>query len=155
MASKTEPAKTEDEPSESVEIAFPLELSVEGVPLSLQASPDSKREWKAVVANKARSSLQEGAWLTEAPVSVTIFYFPDGPMIGDVDNIVKPILDSLNTVVYMDDQLVERVWVEKFEPEGVVTFSQPTAALARALDTDRPVVYVRIDDRQSLEKSDD
>ena len=89
MSSDIERAETEDEPLGGVEIAFPLELSVEGVPLSLQASADSKKEWKAVIAQKARSSLREGAWLTEAPVSVTILYFPDGPMIGDVDNIVK------------------------------------------------------------------
>ncbi len=37
-------------------------------------------------------------------------------MQGDVDNIVKPILDALSKHIYNDDGQVERIWVQKFEP---------------------------------------
>lgn len=31
----------------------------------------------------------------QGPVAATIFYFPSAAMQGDIDNIVKPILDAL------------------------------------------------------------
>jgi len=85
-------------------------------------------------------------------VAVTIYYFPAAPMMGDIDNIVKPIIDSLTTIAYLDDQVIERVVAQKFEPGVAWTFGEPSAQLTAALDTigpsDRPtpVVYVRIDD---------
>jgi crossover junction endodeoxyribonuclease RusA len=83
-------------------------------------------------------------------VHVTIFYFPASRMEGDVDNIVKPILDALDKIVYMSDRQVERVWVQKFEPGRPFSISNPTLCLAEALERERPVIYVRIDDDASL-----
>lgn len=73
-------------------------------------------------------------------------------MAGDVDNIVKPILDALNGQAYTDDRLVERVVSQKFEPDVAWSFGSPSVQLTAALDaisaTDepQPVVYIRIDD---------
>jgi len=80
---------------------FPLEFYLTAVPLSLQASSTSKERWKITVADAARQRAEETAefiWLDSDPVAVTIFYFPTAPMAGDVDNIVKPILDALKRV---------------------------------------------------------
>ncbi len=67
---------------------------------------------------------------------------------GDVDNIVKPILDALIGVVYVDDQIVERVTVQKFEPTASWSFANPSEQLAAALDLasieSLPVVYVHV-----------
>lgn len=67
-------------------------------------------------------------------------------MTGDIDNIVKPIMDALIRVAYMDDKDVERVVVQKFEPQLDWSFADPSDQLAAALDTAAPVVYVRVDD---------
>ena len=67
-------------------------------------------------------------------------------MEGDVDNIVKPIMDALIGVAYPDDRLVERVLVQKFEPDIDWSFEEPSEMLLAALDTGTPVVYVRVDD---------
>ena len=67
-------------------------------------------------------------------------------MTGDIDNIVKPIMDALIRVAYMDDKDVERVVVQKFEPQVDWDFADPSDQLAAALDTAAPVVYVRVDD---------
>ena len=67
-------------------------------------------------------------------------------MEGDLDNILKPILDALCALVYIDDQQIERILVQKFEPSRLMSFSDPTPALADALEREGPVVYVRIDD---------
>jgi hypothetical protein len=67
-------------------------------------------------------------------------------MQGDVDNIMKPIIDALINIAYLDDNDVERVIVQKFEPQTDWVIADPSEQLALALDTDLPVVYVRVDD---------
>src|SRR5579864_7906871 len=119
----TGPDGAEDSQS-NIELSFPVEFFVEGVPVSQQASSRSKDAWKLIVSATARGTIGGATWATEDPVFVTILYFPDGPMIGDIDNIVKPILDALTRLVYLNDRQVARVWVEKFEPQREVTFSE-------------------------------
>ena len=77
-------------------------------------------------------------------MSVTLYYLPDNSMQGDVDNIVKLILDALCRHIYIDDHQVERVVVQKFEPHKVFSFGQPSATLAKALFMEKPLLYVRI-----------
>jgi hypothetical protein len=54
--------------------------------------------------------------------------------------------------IYVDDNQVQRVWVEKFESDRTVHFEDPTPKLASAIDIDRPVVYIRIDNETSSDK---
>ena len=79
-------------------------------------------------------------------MAVTLFYFPDEAMQGDVDNIVKLVLDAMCRHIYMDDSQVERVLVQKFEPGNVFGFSSPSAVLEKALGRLEPVLYVRLSD---------
>ncbi len=46
----------------------------------------------------------------------------------------------------MDDRQVERVWVQKFEPDKIFQFSTPSATLASAIEGDKPLLYVRLSD---------
>ncbi len=56
----------------------------------------ARTEWKARVLAAARSVIEDGSWAyDETRLSVTMFYFPQGEMQGDVDNIVKLTLDAL------------------------------------------------------------
>ena len=73
-------------------------------------------------------------------------------MNGDVDNIVKPILDALMPRIYVNDSQVERVWVQKFESEKSFRIDNPTVKLAAAIDTEPPIVYIRIDNEISSDK---
>jgi len=130
-------------------IPFPLEIVMEATPLSLSASAASRERWKREIAAKALLRLRDMTdwyWLDERPVAVTIWYFPIAKMDGDVDNIVKPILDGMKAVVYPDDNVVERVVVQKFEPDVPRSIPVLSQQLAIALDTAPPVVYLRIDD---------
>ena len=131
----------------SVEIQFPLEFVVHGTPVSLQtARTKSKDDWKLRVKIASYGALPEGHFLTEAPISVTLFYFPDTEMQGDIDNIVKPILDALSKHIYHDDRQVERVWVQKFEPGRIFQFARPSEALSEALSGEKPLLFVRVGD---------
>ena len=128
------------------EVTFPVEFAIAATPLSLQASTASRQRWQSRLASAAKAALPEWVWLDDRAIAVTIFYFPPAAMQGDIDNIVKPILDSLCTVAYRDDQVVDRVWVQKFEPGSLYTFRDPSPTLAAALETQAPVLYIRIDD---------
>ena len=63
----------------SVEIEFPIEVMVPGVPLSQQASTRSKEEWKERIRTAARKELPEGYFAAEGPMKVTIYYFSGAP----------------------------------------------------------------------------
>jgi len=131
------------------DIPFPFEIVIEGTPISLQGSSSSKARWQNEVSGRTRVRLNdviEWYYLDERPVAVTIFYFPIATMNGDLDNIVKPILDGLKAVAYPDDSVVERILVQKFEPGIPRSFRITSAQLGKALDAPPPVVYIRLDD---------
>lgn len=134
------------------ESIYPLEFYVEGTPISLRGSTKSKERWQNDLRQVARKRVQETAelyWLDARPLALSIYYFPIAAMVGDIDNIVKPILDALKMVAYLDDRHIERVVAQKFEPAIGWEFAEPSAQLTAVLDmVDRltPLVYVRIDD---------
>jgi crossover junction endodeoxyribonuclease RusA len=129
----------------SVEIDFPVELMVPGVPLSLQASTASKNKWKNRIRAAARKQLPAGHFASQDPIQVKIYYFSDAPVNFDIDNIVKPIFDSLSRFIYIDDKQVERLVVQKFEPGRLFTFASPSPKLAETIDAKGPRVYLEID----------
>jgi crossover junction endodeoxyribonuclease RusA len=133
----------EEEPS--VEIQFPLEFVLEGVPLSMQASAASQEKWKERLREGVRPLLPQGHFVSEYPIKVAIYVFSDARMAGDLDNIIKPILDSLSKLVYMDDIQVEPLAARKFEPGRLFTFNSPSPTLSAAIEAQGPRVYLQID----------
>lgn len=128
-----------------MEIAFPIEFLVHGTPVSFQAKNAVARDdWKDRVKAASAFVLPQPHFASDQRIAVTLYYLPDGPMPGDVDNIVKLVLDALNAHIYMDDAQVERVVVQKFEPGNVFSFSNPTATFVGAITGPKPVLYVRV-----------
>ena len=133
-----------------ISLPFPIEFVIRDTPRSHQ-SPNArgKEMWKrkvADIANAHTKTLRDFIYLDRRPLAATIFYFPPAAMKGDVDNIVKLIIDGMNTIIYPDDQLLERIIVQKFEPDVDVVFQSLTPTLEQAAETDPPVIYIRIDD---------
>ena len=60
MVPETDPSELEPD----IEIVFPLEFAIAGVPISHQASAFSQDAWKRRVSAAARARLQEGFWAT-------------------------------------------------------------------------------------------
>jgi Holliday junction resolvase RusA-like endonuclease len=129
---------------------YPFEVVVQGTPLSQQAKIAKHREaWKKQVTEAARKHQYETCeqvLLYPQPLAVTLCYFPSALMDSDIDNIVKPIMDALIGVAYVNDRIVERVTGQKFEPEVERELSAPSDQLALASDMEPPVVYIRVDD---------
>lgn len=128
---------------------FPLEFFIEETPKSLQASSRSKEQWRATVKWAATARIQQTVgwhYLDDRRLAVTIFYFSPAEMERDIDNIVKPILDGMIGVAYLNDRVVERVLVQNFERGIEKSFTDISQIFADALDKDEPVVYIRVDD---------
>jgi hypothetical protein len=130
-----------------IEIEFPLEFVVAGTAVSLQAKRrESLDEWKERIKAASRTVLPEGHFATDDPLAITLYYFPASEMQGDIDNIIKPILDALGRHIYLDDRQVQRVVIQKFEPGNVFSFTQPSPTLGSALEQPKPALYIRLSD---------
>jgi crossover junction endodeoxyribonuclease RusA len=130
-----------------VEIEFPIEFTVEGTPVSFQQRrSEARNEWKARVKAASARELSDRPIASKARVAVTLYYFPSEPMQGDVDNIVKLVLDALCEHIYIDDSQVDRIVVQRFEPGNVFGFVSPSATLEQALKRPGSVLYVRLSD---------
>ena len=127
-----------------MEIEFPIEFAIVGTPISSQGSSRAKKAWKAEVKQASYAALPEQHIWYEGEVSVTIYYFPSAPMMGDVDNLIKMTLDALVGHILKDDRQVTRIVMQKFEPDSVFAFSKTTDVLAGCLANEDPSVYVRI-----------
>lgn len=139
-----------DKVDDDVALPFPVEFLIQATPRSHQSqNVKAKEAWKTKVGDAARDSIsakRDLVLLDERPLSATIYYFLPAPMQGDIDNIVKLILDGMLFIAYPNDRLVERLVVQKFEPDVLVEFRSFTTVLQQAAAASPPVVYVRIDD---------
>ena len=137
-----------------MEIDFPVEFIVYGTPLSLQAARSETREqWKLKVREAGQVGLPQPHFVSDGRISICLFYFPADKMIGDIDNIAKLVLDACSKLIYIDDCQIERLVVQKFEPDRLFSFSKPSNALSQALDGEKPLLYVRISDDPSKDLS--
>ena len=100
---------------DELSIIWPIEFVVIGVAVSFQASSRGKDAWKKLVSEACREQISPSVFRPTIPLSVVIYHFPDGKM-GDIDNTVKPILDAMEGIAYHDDNVVERLTAQKFEP---------------------------------------
>jgi crossover junction endodeoxyribonuclease RusA len=126
---------------------LPIEFYVVGTPVSLQnATAKSRDEWRGKVRDAALAVIPLGSWaLSDIRLSVSIAYFP-AEVQGDVDNRIKLILDGLKPYIVLDDELVDRVVMQRIVPESGASFHDPTAVLVEAMANEQPTVYIRIDE---------
>src|SRR5438552_12207563 len=104
------------------------EFIVSGTPISAQASPRSRTRWKAEVSAAASGALSDEHALVADPVRVTIVYFYVLTDL-DLDNIIKPIVDALNAVVYIDDSQVANISAAKRDLSGTFTLTGAPPAI--------------------------
>jgi crossover junction endodeoxyribonuclease RusA len=119
------------------------EFIVSGIPISTQASSRSKTRWKGEVSAAALSTLSDERALVADPVRVTIVYFYVSTDL-DLDNIIKPIVDALKGVVYIDDFQVVNISAAKRDLSGtlVLTDAPPSIIERLAVTADNPQDFV-------------
>jgi crossover junction endodeoxyribonuclease RusA len=114
-----------------------FEFIVEGPPVSVRAKKTNTRryqKWIRTVRECARKEWPVDTRPTNSTsVTVTIAnYYTLVP--PDVDNIIKPIMDALETVVYIRDEQVRKVISEKFDLTSLSRVVNPDAVLATGLE---------------------
>ena len=130
---------------QAVEPDFPFEFIIRGTPVSLQRHNSvAKQTWKELVRAAGRAVLPDMHFATSDPLSVTLFYYPEGRMVGDIDNVIKLTLDAMSQLVYVDDRQVERVLMQKFENGRIFSFQKPSETLAACMLGPKPALYIRV-----------
>ena len=104
-------------------------------------------EWKDRVRDACAPTLPKPHFATLAAVGIVLYYLPADEMKGDLDNVIKPILDALKQFVFVDDQQVERVLIQKFEPERTPILADAVSVtLKQAWNAERPLLFIRVSD---------
>jgi Holliday junction resolvase RusA-like endonuclease len=128
-----------------MELEFPIEFTVLGRPISSQSqNAKSKALWRERIKAASTAAIPQPHFVSDHRIAVTLYYLPERRVHGDVDNIVKLVLDAMSKHIYLDDAQVERVVVQKFEPGNVFGFLSPTLTMAGAIAGPKPVLYVRV-----------
>lgn len=117
-------------------------------PISHQGTSRSREEWKAFIYGRAFN-----AW-TQAPISTgrlrfTVVYLCESDP-ADINNIIKPIQDAMNSLVYADDSLVHDVTGHmRFLSDPIDIVGLPPL-LANAVISGSECVYVQISNSTEL-----
>jgi crossover junction endodeoxyribonuclease RusA len=85
-----------------------FEMLIPKRPLSVQANKQNLQNWKDYIYGRARDAWKHGTPYGKLGLRLTLVYLCSKSP-ADIDNIVKPIQDSLVGVVYADDYLITDV----------------------------------------------
>ncbi|HZV06656.1 MAG TPA: RusA family crossover junction endodeoxyribonuclease [Gemmataceae bacterium] len=123
-----------------------VEFTVEGPPVSHQSKNKAAlAAWKAQVRGEAAK-----AW-TRVPLKgllkctiMNFFEGSDAPL--DDDNMVKPIRDALNGVVYEDDSQIRHSEHTQTSIDGAFRIRGVSKVILNAFAVGKEFVYIRIED---------
>jgi Holliday junction resolvase RusA-like endonuclease len=122
-----------------------LEFVVLGPPISNQSPGSSLDHWRARVEAEAKKRWSKAVLSGDLKAIIINFYLGNRPSV-DVDNMSKPILDVMQTIVYDDDRQIRQAEIAHVridDPFVIVGVSQMIVA---ALQAGNQFVYVRIED---------
>ena len=124
----------------------PCEFVLPRGPVSQQARRQERlREWKRLVAERARLALEEPGVLATTPVALRLLYLYDEVAV-DVDNVLKPILDALIGVLLEDDALVTDVEIRRRRLGIALAVDDISPILAAGFALGHEFVYVALTD---------
>jgi crossover junction endodeoxyribonuclease RusA len=125
---------------------LPFEFTVEGPPVSQQTRRrDRLPPWRATVRAAAENLWPAGRAPLDQELCLTIAYFY-GATLVDVDNIVKPILDSIKGLVYKDDFQITDLISRRRPLAGPFHIAKASPVLEEALKQGGEFLYVQITD---------
>ncbi len=119
-------------------------FSVIGKPTSLK-SRHAKRQWQSLVSNIARTN-RETPFEASVKLDLRIDWFSQiSNNKADVDNIIKPIMDALIGVIYVDDSQVTSVSARYYDVNNVLYFvDEPLGIIEPLLSGEKNYVYIRM-----------
>jgi len=137
---------------------LPFEFIVTGKPVSHQTK-DRKRlqAWKALVTQTAQACWKGSP--SGALLRVVITHYYDAAPgfehdVPDSDNIVKPVRDALNGVIYVDDYQVTDFLSRRRNLNGSFRIKGMSPVLAEGFCKGEEFLHIRIDPAPDPEKLD-
>ena len=119
-----------------------FEFIVDGPPVSQQARRREKvRNWRTYVRQAAKKywSIENKVFTDYVMVEINYFY-EDVPL--DIDNIIKPILDAIIGLVYLDDEQITDITVRKRNLFANSNINSTTSVLAEGFRRGKEFLYV-------------
>jgi Holliday junction resolvase RusA-like endonuclease len=133
---------------------LPFEFTIKGIPVSTQTRNRPRlREWKGQVNAAAQAAMNTSAEAVTDSVCVTITYYYDGDS-PDVDNIIKPIQDGLNGVVFVDDTQVVEIKSRKKSINGSYQIRGISSTLLEAFSDGDAFVHIKVNEATNPEVLD-
>ena len=124
-----------------------FEFVIDGPPVSHQTRNAQRlRAWQQAV----RTAAQRRWPATTAPIvvrlSIAVTYYHDGVAVRiDNDNLVKPIQDALNGLIYEDDRQITDTRIRKTSLDGSFRVRGMSPVLAEGFCRGNEFVYVRVE----------
>jgi Holliday junction resolvase RusA-like endonuclease len=130
-------------------MAMHLEFVLPGPPISNQQSTATGKAnlaaWKAVVRGEAQKNWGNPPLTGELKGVLINFYQGKKPSV-DLDNMSKPIFDSMEGIVYRKDRQIRQAQITHLKIGGAFSIAGVSKILVTALQTGSQFVYVRIED---------
>jgi crossover junction endodeoxyribonuclease RusA len=122
-----------------------LEFVVVGVPISNRSQGPNLQNWRGAVIAAARSQWNQPALITDLKAVVINFYNTNQPSL-DLDDMSKPILDSLEGMVYADDRQIRQAELAHVYIGSAMVFVGAAPIIVASVQAGNAFVYVRIED---------
>jgi crossover junction endodeoxyribonuclease RusA len=124
-----------------------LEFTVDGPPVSHQTKDKSNlNTWKGTIRSEAAKHWKAKPPLT-GKLKCTIYNFHEGEDASlDDDNMVKPIRDAMNGLVYADDSQIRYSETIHISIDAPIKIRRASLILLTAYGKGDEFLYVRIDD---------
>jgi crossover junction endodeoxyribonuclease RusA len=124
---------------------IPFEFTIQGPPVSNQTRNRARlQQWKQDVRQVAQARVPAGAAPVTDAVRITITYYYEGDT-PDVDNIIKPIQDAMNGVVFVDDGQVDETKSRKRPLNGSYQIKGASGVLLHAFAAGKDFLHVRVE----------
>lgn len=104
------------------------------------------QEWKLKVRAAAAAHWTPGIPPITTPVKITIVYYHEGETIRlDNDNMIKPLQDALNGLIYADDHLITDTVARKTSIDGEFRVRYWSATLAEGFRRGQEFLHITIE----------
>jgi Holliday junction resolvase RusA-like endonuclease len=130
-------------------MAMHLEFVVPGPPISNQQRTATGKAnlaaWRATVRAEAQKNWANPPLTGELKGVLINFYHGEKPSV-DLDNLSKPIFDSMERIVYRNDRQIRQAQTTHLKIGAAFSMAGVSRILVTALQAGAQFVYVRIED---------
>lgn len=126
---------------------LPFEFIIDGPPVSHQTRKAERLQaWERTVRAAAAQRWPANTPPVTVSLRFSVTYYHDGVSVRiDNDNLVKPIQDALNGLVYEDDRQITDIYVRKTDLNGSFRVRGMSPVLAEGFCRGNEFLYVRIE----------